>query len=133
MSKTIFDYTLEELKDLWYLNPGKKEFDSVIIVPMDEVHDSGYRCMKYILCDTKDDVEDLIVGVIGGCSDVLHLNGIGGHGLSFERNIALQTVPIVDWSIDCLDNSGCLRLFGPRMVLNNHIQASSVEIYDINS
>lgn len=130
MGKTIFEYTLEELKDLWYLNPGKKEFDSVIIVPMDEVHDSGYRCMKYVLCDTKDDI---IVGVIGGYSDVLHLNGIGGYGLSFERNLASKTVPIVDWNIDCLDTSRCLRLFGPKMILKDHIQTSSIEIYDANS
>lgn len=130
MGKTIFEYTLGELKELEYLNPGEKEFDSVIIVPRDEVHDSGYRCMKYVLCDTKNDI---IVGVIGGCSDVLHLNGIGGYGLSYERNFALQTVPIVDWNIDCLDTSGCLRLFGPKMVLKNYIPSSSVEIYDANS
>lgn len=133
MGKTIFDYTLEEFKNLEYSNPGKKEFDSVIIVPMDEIHDSGYRCMKYILVDTNDDVEDSIVGVIGGYSDVLHLNGISGYGLSFERNIATRTVPIADWAIDCLDTSGCLRLFGPKMTLNDHIQTSSVEIYDVNS
>ena len=133
MGKTIYEYTLEELKNLEYSNPGKKEFDSVVIVPMDEVHDSGYRCMKYILSDTRNDTEDSIVGVIGGWSDVLHLNGIGGYGLSFERNIALQTTPIVDWSIDCLDTSGCLRLFGPKMILKDHIQTSSVDIYSVNS
>ena len=49
-----------------------KEFSNIIIVPTDEMHVSGFRCMKYILLKWKDEYYE-VVGVVGGYSDVIHL------------------------------------------------------------
>lgn len=79
-----FDWTQEKIK-----------FDSIIIIPTTHKHDSGYRCMEY--CAIKNDEP---IGIFGGYSDVMHLDGIGGYGQW------TQTIPTKfdkkPWSIDCL-------------------------------
>ena len=55
-----------------------------------------------------------IVGCVGGGSDVIHLNGIGGYG-KYDNDDYIEarknnTVKRIDWRIDCLPN-GLLRLF----------------------
>lgn len=98
------DYTLEEYQAM--KNFGERSiFDSVIIVPMEELHDSGFRCMKFILLEKGE-----IVGVVGGWCDVVHPNGIGNYGRSLKRpNGKLEPIPAYI-SMDCLANSGCVRL-----------------------
>ena len=125
-------YTLEELKALDYFLDVGEVFDSVIIVPMDELHDSGYRCMKFILCD---DYKGEIIGVVGGGSDVVHLDGIGGYGLDYSNNLRSGMSPCVGWEFDCLV-CGCLRLFTSsktRMTLKDGFICSSFEVYSIES
>lgn len=48
-----------------------KPFSQVIIIPTDDIHDSGFRCMKYILLKWENGLN--VVGVVGGYSDVIHL------------------------------------------------------------
>lgn len=91
--KSIIDYTLEELKDLPYdtdWSVGGKQYNQIIIVPTDELHESGYICMKYVLIKIGMKYPPEIVAVVGGYSDVIHLS--------------------VKANIDCLPNSKCLRL-----------------------
>lgn len=105
VKKTLGQYTREEFLAMENFKP-KGYFRDVIIVPTDEMHDSGYRCMKFILAN-----KGRIVGVVSGWSDVVHINGIGGYGRFVEDSIKTQTVKRVAWSIDCLPESGCIRLF----------------------
>jgi hypothetical protein len=57
--------------------------------------------------------------IVGGCSDVIHLAGIGGHNIgehNFDERLLVERIrthacPRVSWSIDCLPVSGLLRLF----------------------
>lgn len=96
--KRIIDYTLEELKELPYDNDSSvrgKKYNQIIIVPTDELHDSGYICMKYVLVEVGKEYPPKIVGVVGGWSDVLHL--------CWETRTPKA-------NIDCLPNSECLRL-----------------------
>ena len=99
-TKNLNEYTLEEFREM-ELFGRDCFFDSVVIVPVEELHDSGYRCMKFILCHHDD-----IVGVVGGWSDVVHPNGIGNHGLSYDWS----ATPNIGLHIDCLKGSGCVRL-----------------------
>ena len=102
MEKTIREYTKKELLEME--NFGADEiFDSLVIVPTNRKHDSGWKCMKFILVRGED-----VVGAASGWSDVVHLNGIGGYGKDFD--IYKMQRPI-GWCIDCLPKSGCLRLF----------------------
>ena len=67
---SIKEISKEELNALPYSTSeivGKK-YDNFIIVPTCEMHDSGFRCMKYILLNGLN-----VVGVVGGYSDVIHL------------------------------------------------------------
>ena len=71
---SIEEISKEELNALPFSTSeivGKK-FRNIIIIPTDEMHDSGFRCMKYILLDWNDGGYE-VVGVVGGYSDVLHL------------------------------------------------------------
>lgn len=86
MTKDINDYTLKELQEMDEYKPTKT-FRWVIIVPMDEIHDSGFRCMKFVVGNG-----DEICGVIYTGSDVVCPDGITGI------------------NADCLVGSGCIRL-----------------------
>lgn len=101
-----------EYEKLDYFEPIE-DFNGIVIVPTHELHDSGYGCMKFVLLN-----QAKIVGCVGGGSDMIHINGIGGYGNIFnheEYEIAVSTgkVKVVDWSIDCLPN-GLIRLFSNR-------------------
>ena len=83
---------------------------SLIIIPGsgDKLHDSGYRCMGFIVVNEKNEP----LGYIGGGSDVIHIGGISGGGIRTRNYTAFaELVPRISWSIDCLPKSGLLRLF----------------------
>lgn len=123
MEKSIKEYTKEEL--LAIENFGKdNEFNAVVIVPTDEIHDSGYRNMKFIL------LKNLrIVGAVSGWSDVIHINGIGGYGRNWEESLRTGLVKRVNWCIDCLSVSGCLRLFTSQTCHIGDFVGSDFEIF----
>ena len=106
MSKDLNEYTLEEFQEMVQFKP-KKPFRWVIIVPMDDVHDSGYRCMKFIVGDGYD-----IYGVIYAGSDVVNPNGIGNYGKNWELTSVTSRglVPYLGLSLDCLVESKCVRI-----------------------
>lgn len=83
-----------------------KPFKSLVIIPTNEEHDSGYMCMDFVSVDEHGEP----VERLSGCSDVLHINGIGGYGNWRSLNMP-RLVPPIAWSIDCLKGSGYLRLF----------------------
>ena len=121
MTEYINEMTKKELREL----PNQKPtdlFDSIVIVPMDYLHDSGYRCMKYILLR---DFE--IVGVVGGGSDVVHINGINGFGGSYEFTKPRKGYT---WRIDCLPKSQCVRLFSDELCeCDNYVGTSDFMFY----
>lgn len=106
MSKDLNEYTLKEFQEMEPFKPTKP-FRWVIIVPMDEVHDSGYRCMKFIVGDGYD-----IYGAIYTGSDVVNPNGIGNYGKTgiSTSKIIRGLVPYIGLSLDCLVESNCVRL-----------------------
>jgi len=90
----------------WGENIGK--FDSLVILPgriKDGLHDSGYRIMDFVAVKNEEPICRL-----SGCSDVIHINGIGGYG-KWESGKLPESIEPVSWSIDCLPKSGLLRLF----------------------
>lgn len=104
--KRIIDCTLQELQELSNIPVAHiAPFNSITIVPMKELHESGFKCMKFILQNNNE-----IVGIVSGWSDVLHINGIGGYGLNYRDTIRTQMVKRVGWHMDCLPGSGCVRL-----------------------
>lgn len=96
--------TREEFENLDYFKPVG-EFNGVVIVPTNKLHYSGFGYMKFALTNG-----DEVVGCVGGGSDVIHLNGIGGYGKDFDEALKTNMVKRIDWSIDCLPN-GLIRLF----------------------
>lgn len=91
------------------------------------LHDSGYRCMNFIACK-----DDKPLCKLSGCSDVLHFDGIGGYGYQWTKKggVPEKVIP-AGWTIDCLPESGLLRIF-----CSGYIRAgnalSSFEIYCVN-
>lgn len=104
MSKNPNEYTLKEFQEMEEFKP-EKPFRWVIIVPMDDVHDSGYRCMKFIVGDGHD-----IYGAIYTGSDVVDPNGIGNFGKDWGRTTPRGMVPYIGLSLDCLVGSNCVRI-----------------------
>lgn len=74
--KKVFNMTKEDFEEIpergeWSRDIG--EFDSLIIIPQNHVHDSGWMCMDFVAVNK--DGEPICR--LSGCSDVLNLDGIG--------------------------------------------------------
>lgn len=73
--------------------------------------------------------KDVPVCRISGCSDVIHINGIGGYGKWNGQSFQKSIVPI-GWSVDMLPKSKLVRLF-----CNKPLEAgpplSSMEIFAV--
>jgi len=106
--------TREQFDKLPYRNDWGKEVtcDSIIILPLKEMHDSGYRCMDFVAVK-----DNKAVCRLSGCSDVIHIDGIAGLGKDWLKKYGTvpKTVPPAGWSIDCLPKSGLLRLWPQSM------------------
>lgn len=85
----------------------EKPFNSLVIIPTDELHESGWRNMQFVALDEKDEP---IVRLSNG-ADVLEIDGIGGYGKRNFPNGVPKGRPIQGWRIDCLPESGYLRLW----------------------
>lgn len=121
--KSINEWTLEELKALPSRSYGEDigYFDSLIIIPTDGIHDSGYRCMDFVA--VKDNVP---VCLLSGCSDVIHIDGIGGY--SIKNGGLIPKMPKA-WSIDCLKESGLLQLWVSGYKLTAGLALSDFQIF----
>lgn len=101
-------------------------FNTLIIVPTRRMHDSGYRCMDFVACKDGQPIRRL-----SGCSDVVHLGGIGGYNRNYLKDGFTgipQTIVPIGWNIGCLKKSGLLQIF-----THGHLYAgtalSSFELY----
>lgn len=124
--KDIMKMSKSELVEMEYFEPTET-FDSVVIVPMKENHDSDFSCMKFILLKRFN-----IVGVVGGGSDVIHINGIGGYGNWHKKELDFSSSPKgYSWSIDCLPKSKCVRLFitGGKELETDNMVLSDFNVY----
>lgn len=109
MSMTVMEMSKEDFEKVphkkW--NEQLKGFNSLVIIPTDNVHDSGYMCMEFCAVDG----QDMPIAILSGCSDVLNLDGIGGYGDGWPEKKELPSlIPAKGWTIDCLP-CGYLRLF----------------------
>lgn len=102
--------------------------DSIIVLPMRRMHDSGYRCMDFVAVK---DGEPICL--LSGGSDVIHIDGIGGYGYRWvDRGELPKTVIPSGWSIDCLPRSGLLRMWPNRgKKVRCGAALSSLEVYAI--
>ena len=104
------------------------EFNSLIILPgrTRDKHESGYRCMSFVAVAEKGPQ-----CLLSGCSDVIHIDGIGGYGENWFKKYGTvpQTIPPSGWSIDCLQKSGLLHIWPGSGKMTCGPSLSSFEIY----
>lgn len=124
----IYDMTKQDFVDM-EISPPNGEYNGFVIVPTGDIHDSGYPCMKFVLANKHD-----VVGCVGGYSDVIHLNGIGGYGKykgdgrDWHEAVTTKKVGVVPWSIDCMP-SGFLHVFTTDPLSIDDIICSDFNIY----
>ena len=103
-------------------------FDSLVVIPTKDIHESGFRCMDFVAIDKNGEP----ICRLSGISDVINLDGIGGYG---KRNPYTEPYPprkieSKSWSIDCLKESGFLRIFArDGLFLDDPWPLSSFELY----
>lgn len=102
---SIFEMSINDFKNVKrresWCSPVP-EFYSLVILPMGELHDSGYMMMDFIAVDANNEP----IMRISGCSDVLHINGIGGYG-KWGNGIPFPSyIEPIDWNLDCLPCKG---------------------------
>lgn len=94
------------------------------------IHDSGYRQMEFVLTNIDGEMFR-----VGGASDVIHIDGIGGRGRFiqsrlFERDLKYTCQDMnTCWSVDCLQVSGLLRFFSTPGPISTGPTLSSFEIF----
>lgn len=94
------------------------EFDALVIVPQKHKHDSGFMCMDFVAVRKRHPI-----CFLSGCSDVIHIDGIGGYGKWDGKGVSAPSLVLPKpWSIDCLP-CGYLRLF----VNTNHFTLTCSE------
>ena len=105
-------YRKNELFDVRAWQPLPELYEEDDLEPdergLNDYHDSGFRCMKFILARDRE-----IVGAVGGWSDVVHPNGIGNYGEydnGFVSRVASRKIPYIGLSMDCLRRSRCVRI-----------------------
>lgn len=81
-------------------------FSSLVIIPTENEHDSGWICMEFVAVDGRGNP----MFKMSGYSDVLHLDGIGGYGDWYERGVSRpELIEPKSWCFDCLP-CGYIRL-----------------------
>jgi len=100
--------------------------DSIIILPLKEMHDSGYRCMDFVAVK-----ENKAICLLSGGSDVIHIDGIAGLGKDWLKKYGSvpRLIPPSEWSIDCLPKSGLLRLWPGHRKMSCGPALSSFEVF----
>lgn len=89
-------------------------FDSFVIIPTGEEHESGYGCMEFALIRDGE-----ILGRIGGATDVVCLDGLG----------TLGRVITHVWRVDCLP-CGYLNLWTrEKLFLTDNFVGSTLEVF----
>lgn len=108
--------------------------DCIVIMPTRKMHDSGYRAMDFVAIK---DGKPLMR--LSGCSDVIHIDGIGGRGYRYNRLIASNPIQRFSnleerkaRSIDCLHKSGLLRMWVDQCNLVCGPSLSSFEVWAVN-
>lgn len=125
MTRADFEAVAEPSTENW--REEIRDFDSLVILPQRRMHDSGYRRMSFVACKG-----DTPIVKLGGGSDVIHIDGIGGFGYKWNERFGVcpQTVPPVSWSIDCLKTSRLMRLFSHGNLIAEGSCFSSFEIFN---
>ena len=121
----VFDMTKEDFEKVPERGGFSKDigkFSALVIIPQDYAHDSGWMCMDFVAVNENEEP----ICRLSGCSDVLHLDGIGGYGNWRSGKLPNHIAP-KGWSIDCLP-CGYLRLFS-RSTMTASAALSSFEIY----
>jgi hypothetical protein len=122
----VLDMSKKEFENLrlreWSEDIGK--FNSIIILPGKSrpLHDSGFRYMDFIAVKNHEAICRL-----SGCSDVLHLDGIGGYGRN-KTSLETRLTTVKAWNIDCLPKSGLLHMWCEGYELEASPAFSSFEI-----
>src|SRR5580765_5328051 len=101
--------------------------DALVILPTRRIHDSNYRCMDFVACNENEMVR------VSGCSDVMHVDGIGGFGEDWltKYGTVPKAVRPIGWSIDCLRVSGLLRIFASGYRIKCGTALSSFEFFAV--
>lgn len=102
---------------------GLKEPD---IWEISHLHDSGFRMMDFVAIKDGE-----AVCLLSGCSDVIHIDGIGGFGKDWflQYGDVPKTVRPSSWMVDCLPVSGLLRMWASGRKMTCGPSISSFEIY----
>lgn len=106
--KPIKEWTRQEFESLPLLEYENyiNKFDAIIILPMVELHDSGYACMSFIpVCNPTP------LGRIAAGSDSICIDGICGSDYKDGVETTFKDVLFKGWTIDCLPQSGLMRIF----------------------
>ena len=102
--------------------------NSLIILPgrTKDLHSSGYRLMDFVAV-----LDNEPLCRLSGCSDVIHIEGLGGLGDNWVEKYGHvpKMIPPTGWSMDCLPKSGLLRMFTGSPLIKCGAALSSFAVY----
>jgi len=116
----VFKYNVQK-----YLSKHLKFIAEPEIYSIPGVHDSGWRTMDFVACEGNKPL-----CLLSGCSDVIHIDGIGGFGKDWLQKYGEcpRKVDVAAWSMDCLLTSGLLRMWCNKKIYCDYA-LSSFSVY----
>lgn len=124
--KSLNNWTKKELENLPIKNWNDiGEFDSLIILPTKQTHDSGFQCMDFIVVN-----DGTPFCKLSGGSDVIRITGIGSYGVWTAKKGIPTLIPPKRWSVVCLKKSKLIRLSCENKLEAGYL-ASSFNLYSV--
>jgi len=139
----IYDMSKQDFANVPYLDTyrdweklapnGHLEFRSFVVIPVEnedgtiELHESGYGCMEFCLVNCNKEP----IGKVGGGSDVVNLDGIGGYGVNWLDGFQgiRKMIHVHGWTFDLLP-CGYLNVWTRRMLfLRDRFVGSNMEVF----
>lgn len=121
----IMSMTVEDFKAVHIRNADDDLSDvlSVVILPTEEIHDSGFMYMNLVAVNSDSRPICRIPN-----ADVVCLDGILGCGK--DSGFLEKVIPVKGWKIDCLP-CGLVRIFSAYRLDLEHTGSSAVSVYSM--
>lgn len=120
MSMTIEDFKAVHLRNA---DDDLSNVQSVVILPTEEIHDSGFMIMNVVAVNSDFHPICRIPN-----SDVVCLDGLLGSGK--DNGFLEKVIPVKGWRIDCLP-CGLVRIFSDYRLDLEHTGSPTLSVYSI--
>lgn len=124
----IYDMTKKDFLNLPLLEPGEIDCESIVIVPLNRKHETGFGLFGVAVVDENGEA----LGFATKISDVIQLGGSGGYGYNWYEEYGGTPKAVVPsfWRMELMPKSQLVHLWTGNKIKTGRPK-DSFDIYDI--